>query len=480
MSLYFGLIMFLCLVPSLWIIYVIVYPRKWKDKKLIFGVKNRREFQEGEGTLEVDEIVKRRGGQAIIISIVGTVISALLLLLHGMTVQTAVWTGFVLIALLAVNVPYFLGNKEMKSLKRKLGVKSEEGVTLVDLSNAGFVRALNPVRIWLPNLLGAVIVILALLVDVKVVPLVDHWAVGSFLLTVMTAVFWAMGVLMLVLAFMMDRLKTEVISKDSAVNANYNRAKKKNFADLFVLFCWVNFGFTACWMGAFLFLYSDLLLMIALMAYMVLMLSGIILFVLREQKIEARYEKEITIIEDDDDLWIGGMFYYNPKDKRLNVEKRVGVGGTVNVAHPLGKLVMVFAGLSLVAAVGCAVWIGMMESTPMRLYVENDAVVCHQLWDEYVIPAEEIRFASLGKDVSEIHLVRFSGVSMDTMLKGNYSVNGENHFKVFLWNKTKTYLVIYTKDKQYCVNSSDAKDVQEVYEWLKQKNLIAEFTVILN
>ncbi len=469
MSMYLGLIMFSCLVPFLWIIYVWVYPRKWRDKKLIFGVKNRAEFQEGEAAPEVDEIVRRRGGQAVMISISGTVISALLLLLRGMTVQTAAWTGFILLALFAAYVPYFLGNMEMKALKKKLGVQGEEGVTLVDLSNAGSVRALKPVRIWLPTILGAVTVILAVLVDLKVLPVAENWVVGSFLLTFVTATFFATGLLMLVLAFVFDRFKNEVISRDSAVNANYNRAKKKNFADMFVLSCWINYGFMICWMASFLFAYSDLLFMIALIAYMVLLFGGIFLFVLRNKKIEARYKKEITIVEDDDDLWIGGMFYYNPKDKRLNVEKRVGIGGTVNVAHPLGKLFMAFAGLSIIGAVACVVWIGMMEATPMRLYVENDAVVCHQLWDEYVIPADEITGSSLGNDLSKLHLARISGVGMDTMLKGNFIVEDQSGCKVFLWRGTMSYVVIRTKDRTYYVNSSDDNEVQEVYQWLSQQ-----------
>ncbi len=468
MSFYFGLIMFVCLVPSLWMIYVRVYAGKWRARKLIFGVKNRPEFQEGEAAAEVDEIVKNRSTQALVIAVTGTVISCMFLLLRGMTVQTAVWTGFVLVALFAMNVPYFLGNKEMKALKRKLGVRGEEGVTLVDLSNAGAVRALKPLQIWLPNVIGAVVVIFTLLVDLKVLPLAKHWAVGSFLLTAMAVTFWAMGILMMALAFVMDRLKNEVISKDSTINANYNRAKKKNFADLFLLFCWVNLGFLVCWVVSFSFFYSDFLLMIALMAYMVLLLAGIALFVLRGKKIEARYEKEMTILEDDDDLWIAGMFYYNPKDKRLNVEKRMGVGGTVNVAHPVGKLLMVFAGLSIVAAVACVVWMGMMEATPMRVCVEGEKVICHQLWDEYSIPISEITEAEFGDNLKELHLARVSGVGMDTMLKGNFIVNDEGGCKVFLWRANQSYLMIKTAERTYYVNGNSEEELSRVWESLRQ------------
>ena len=57
---FFGLLMFVCLVPTVWIYFFQIYPLKWKEKKLIFGVKNRDEFREGETANEVEQIVKKR------------------------------------------------------------------------------------------------------------------------------------------------------------------------------------------------------------------------------------------------------------------------------------------------------------------------------------------------------------------------------------------------------------------------------------
>lgn len=458
---FFGLLMFVCLVPTVWIYFFQIYPLKWKEKKLIFGVKNRDEFREGETANEVEQIVKKRRTQALYVVIGCTVISALLLLLKGFTAQMAIWTLFILLALLAMVIPYYFGNKEMKALKRSLGIKSEAGVTLTDLSNASAVHALQPGSILLPMCLSLCLVLFALLVDLKVIPFGTSWVIGNFMLTGMAIMFSAMGALMCVLAYIMDRMKNEVVSTDSAISANYNRAKKKNFADMFTLFVWVNFVFMVLWIASFYFFFTDLLLMIALAAYLLLLMTAIALFVAREKKIEKRYEKEITVTEDDDDLWIAGMIYYNPNDKRLNVEKRVGVGGTVNLGHPIGKIIYAFAALAIVATLLGVVYLGMMESTPLKVYVEDGKVICHQIFDEYVIDAKDIQEFKCDDNLSELHMARIAGIGMPTMLKGKFVVEQESGCTVFLWRANQNYLMIQTAGRKYFVNCTSEEETLE-------------------
>ncbi|RAL26928.1 DUF1648 domain-containing protein [Thermoflavimicrobium daqui] len=57
-------------------------------------------------------------------------------------------------------------------------------------------------------------------------------------------------------------------------------------------------------------------------------------------------EKETTINPkivniDDDRYWKAGIFYFNPKDPTLIVEKRFGIGWTFNFARPLAWLILV-------------------------------------------------------------------------------------------------------------------------------------------
>jgi len=46
-------------------------------------------------------------------------------------------------------------------------------------------------------------------------------------------------------------------------------------------------------------------------------------------------------MKDDDKYWKFGAIYYNPNDPAIFVEKRVGIGWTVNAGHLLGKLALI-------------------------------------------------------------------------------------------------------------------------------------------
>lgn len=58
--------------------------------------------------------------------------------------------------------------------------------------------------------------------------------------------------------------------------------------------------------------------------------------VLKEQK-----GGETVHVADLDQYWKAGIFYCNPKDPAIFVEKRFGVGWTINMANPLGWLIFI-------------------------------------------------------------------------------------------------------------------------------------------
>src|SRR5690606_7946646 len=42
---------------------------------------------------------------------------------------------------------------------------------------------------------------------------------------------------------------------------------------------------------------------------------------------------------DDDSHWVGGLFYFNRNDPSIFVEKRFGVGWTINFGNPIGYII---------------------------------------------------------------------------------------------------------------------------------------------
>ncbi len=466
MGLFFGLTMFIC-IESVLLIYLFYYPKKWKEKKIILGVKKRKEFSEPGVEEKITEIVEKAHKQAVYITVGCSLIAVALLFLKGFALQTFIWTCFIFAALIADMMPYLMGHKQLMALKKEIGLSSEKGVSYVDISNAGRIHALKPVSVLVPNIVCLMIVLVAFLIDLGVIAVPGYEAAG-LLAAVMSLTFWLVGILITVFAFVMDNFRSEVISSDSDVNANYNRAKKMNMAKLYVLFIWINTIYTAVNEAGMVIGFTDMWLMISIVIYLVLLMGGIIVFVYYDRKIDALYQKETEIVEDDDEYWIGGMIYYNPKDKRLNVEKRMGVGGTVNMAHPVGKLVSVALVLCIIGTFLSIVWIGMVEATPIRLSNEDGKVICHQLRDEYVIPVSDIESAEYGEDLKPLKLMRTSGVGMDTLLKGNFSAEGHAGCKVFLNPQNKAYIKIVTKSGQiYYVGGVDAAQTKEVFNTLK-------------
>lgn len=63
---------------------------------------------------------------------------------------------------------------------------------------------------------------------------------------------------------------------------------------------------------------------------------------------------------DDDDRYILGSIYYNKNDPALMVEKRIGVGWTVNLAHPIGMVLMV---LPFIIMIGLIIFMYFFEKT---------------------------------------------------------------------------------------------------------------------
>ena len=306
------------------------------------------------------------------------------------------------------------------------------------------------------------------LLDLKVINLSSYKVAGSFIGTIVASSMFAMGILIAVLAFYMDNMKNEVISTDSDVNVNYNRAKKKTWADLNVLFLWINTLYMIFGVGAVLFENSGMLMFIGIGVYMALIMGGMIVFAILNRTIEENYKKEINIVTDDDEYWIGGTIYCNPNDKRTMVEKRGGIGATINLATPAGKFFGILTIGCLVVALLSLVWVGMVEITPISVRVEDGAVICHQLKDDYVINLDDIESVELGEDIKTHDVIRSSGVGMETLLKGNFMVDGDNGCILFLNPSEKVFIRIETKDgKVYYIGSDTADETRGLYEMIK-------------
>ena len=61
---------------------------------------------------------------------------------------------------------------------------------------------------------------------------------------------------------------------------------------------------------------------------------------INEESIKEFSNKD-EIYRDDDKYWVLGSFYYNKNDPSIFVEKRIGIGWTVNIATPIGMILTI-------------------------------------------------------------------------------------------------------------------------------------------
>ena len=462
----FDITMFGTLIFVLILEFMIMFPKKWKEKKMILGVRNRKEFHDGEAEKETEHIFDSCRKQMLISSGMILICGAVMFLFDSLASRTFFWVILTYLGIIASSLSLIRGNREMKSLKRKIGIVSAKGVVYTDLKTAGAVHGLKPVQLIVPCVANALILVLAILLDMHLINIGNSINAGTFAGSFMTLTFFMTGVIVAVCAWMMDNLRNEVISDDSDINTNYNRAKKKVMAAFAISTLWINTIYTLCALFITLFMGSELVMIISVLIYAVLIAACLCVLFSGNMKIESRYQKEANVVADDDDHWIMGMFYYNPEDKRLNVEKRVGIGATINMAHPAGKAIAVVIALMLFSSVVSLSLVGVIEGTPMSIKTEGNMVICHQLWDAYKIPVDDIQSVELINDRSNISMFRTSGMGTDSELWGNFTVDNETGCKVFLYRHVNSMLKIKTADGLYYINSADEDEVKSCYDYI--------------
>jgi len=342
------LVMFVCIVPTVILMYTMGFSKNPGRKKLILGVRDNPKFHEGEGQKKFETIVDsaRKGGLIVTVAVV---IMSIIMLFLPVTGNTLLAWVLLVFALFLVAVPYGKGNTDLKNLKKELGI-TKSGVTYADITSTNVVHALKLPWIILPNALALIGTVAAVLIDLGIIGI--NVASEKYALTLMSISFLFVGVIMVPIAILMDNTRNMVISRDSNINANYSRAKKKTWADLFIAMSWANALCLIAYDIVLVFTSSETAVLAGTVLYTVVIMAIVIIGVITQQQVERRYDRDTELeLQDDDDNWILGMFYYNKNDTRLNVEKRLGYGGTVNFAHPAGKVIGVVSALIIIGSI---------------------------------------------------------------------------------------------------------------------------------
>ena len=148
---------------------------------------------------------------------------------------------------------------------------------------------------------------------------------------------------------------------------------------------------------------------------------------------------------DEDDKWLWGLFYYDPHDRRIVVNNRVGINTTVNLARRGGQVFMGLCAALLIFMPLLGVWLMGEESAPVELALTDTALVASHGGSEYEIALDDIEEVQLLEELPD-GLRRVAGTGMDTVLKGRFTSQDWGSLELCLDPRTGPWLLVTTAE----------------------------------
>ncbi len=449
-----------CMYPFILIMYFCLKKEGHDPKKRVYyGVSLSKEQAEDPAVTEIGNTYKKQMKQLLWISFLTSVP---VLLIPPFSLAFCYWCFWFLFACFVFFIPFGIANKKLKELKVEKGwTTGEEQPRYTEIKEAAGIRKVK----WY-HFLGPVVISMACVVWAVLQPQDGREA----LLIIIAVTFAGMTLMFAGFAFWMDKEKTAIVSSDSNVNVNYARARKNMWKNFWVAFAWFNTLYTVGILFYQVIEAKSTGMFWLLLGLYVLFTVILLVWVIQKSKaLEARYADKMDLkVEGDDAHWLWGMLYCNPKDKHTMVNKRVGLGTTINFATPVGKGVAVFLIVTLLSMPVFGIWLILDEFTPIQLKVEENCVVAKHVTEKYRVPFEEVREAELLTELPNIG--RNYGTSMDNIKKGNYRLRDESISCEALLNpQNGLFIRLETEDEIYLFSGFDDEETRQVYEAMQSE-----------
>ncbi|MBQ8814584.1 MAG: hypothetical protein IJZ85_08830 [Lachnospiraceae bacterium] len=368
------------------------------------------------------------------------------------------WDMFWLVAVIVYpQVIYIRGWKRLKELKKEHGYeppKGEPQEVKVDLTAIAEVQR-EPSPWWYvpPMIMGLIPCILGL----------ELWGTKSFWW--MESVYLSMFVCV-VLFFAITykgfrHQKVDMVNEQTDLTIALTRVRHYNWHKMMLSSAWLTGAFSL----AMYFLMDRvgwLLAVTAIYTVVILVLAIQTEFTVRRVQ-ENLSRKYITDeYKDEDEYWLWGSIYYNPRDKHILKNARTGMNMTVNLATTGGKVYMFIGIIVILAMPFMGFWLMAEEFTPINVHLKNETLIASHLKEEYVIELEDIQSV---EHIDELPPTRKDiGTNMDTLLKGQFRVDGYGVCQMLLNPEDDAFVVVTTEEDTYIFSVDEG-----VSEALKQK-----------
>lgn len=449
-------LMMLLMYPVLPIVAGLLLNEAKPKKNIVVGVTLPFEARQSEAVRTILASYRRNMWMAF-----GVMSAAILpapLLQHG----SIALSYLMLWALLAIAAPYTVYVRAYTRLKRckmSSGWSGESaGKTLVE-TNAAVERP-RRLRLWwfLPPILLSLVPLAALLRQPR------DAAFGVMLAVYLTNALLVAGCY--VAYRYLYRNRAELVDAAAAVTQTLTRVRRYHWSRL-----WLGMAYASGLFAIAVWLFFDSVpgLLLSTCAYTAALLILLLCTELATRRVQSALTQDSGrgVYADEDAFWLLGMIYFNPNDRHTVVNKRIGVGSTVNWARPAGKAMVVLSVLCLLLIPAVCGWMIAEEFTPIRITCTESAIVADHLANVYTVPLDAVAHASLETLAPDASVSKINGTAFASLWKGSFRVGDVGNCRVCLDPRQPPFIRVETADAVYLFGTGSEAETLALFEQIQ-------------
>lgn len=340
------------------------------------------------------------------------------------------WGVWILLVIVLPNIPYARCNRDLREIKHKNGWSHQPNtVRWVD-------TAALPKEKWYSPWLFTPAILLCFL------PLVwDQDMMAVYILDAVSAFGCWLGYRYLY------RNRAEMVDANTDLSQVLTHIRRRNWGKVW-LYC--AYSLAAINIAMCLVVQQAIFGLTLLLFLSVLLICAAVRieFLTRrvQEKLTTESGKEWYV--DEDDKWVWGIFYYNPHDTRTIINTRVGINNTFNLARPAGKVLMVFAVLTMLSIPFLGIFLDGVSNKPLALEVNATAITASHGNSRYEVALEDIETVTL-LDTLPKGLHRVAGTGMENLRKGRFRSPELGNLTLCLDPQCPPFLLIQTTDGRH-------------------------------
>lgn len=451
MNIFFSIFLAACFLPILPILYFTLRNEEKPKNNLILSTTLPKEAWADERVLAITRRFRRELGIACLFLFLLYVPAFFIPYFSIHLTYILVW---LIAAIIIPYIPYCKNVQRMRALKKENWYHPE--LKTVQVTDTGVSFEFENDYTFISFLLPLIVSLIPLLY-----PLVVPSDLSPALLLIICGCNAASILMFYCCHKYLFRYKSDRVNADNNLSANLTRVRKYYYSKFWLLSAWFCgiFSFSALLLQRLEILF---LIMTGVLTVAIFITVLVVEFKIRRIQQNLNQTQPSEILMDEDDYWPYGAFYYNKNDNSCLINSRTGMGTTINMAKPLGKWIMVFTILILLAMPAIGIWMIPEEFSEVRIELTSTELIATHGSSSYEIATEDIASVTLLDDLPKCS--RNWGTAMGSLLKGDFSVSGiDPHCKLCVNTNAEVFLLIRTNDeKYYLFGAEDTEEMEEV------------------